>query len=82
MSAKETWSDGLRRSGGDDGVLRRPDRSVDIAAYASIAHRERAAAIASSMLLAVRFIREAWATAVRRSPQQTCAVKACSDSRG
>ena len=30
-------------------VLRLPDGSVDIAAYAKIAHRERAAAIVSSM---------------------------------
>ena len=31
-----------------EGVLRYPDGSVDIAAYAKIAHRERTAAIASS----------------------------------
>jgi len=82
MSAEENWSDRLRRSDCNDGALRHPDCSIDIAAYASIAHRERAAAVAYSMLLVVRFVREAWATiAARRSSRQTCAGKACSDSR-
>jgi len=82
MLAEENWSDGLRRPGSDDGALRRPDHSIDIAAYAAIAHRERAAVVTYSMLLVVRFVREAWATiGAPRSPRQTCAAKACSDSR-
>jgi len=41
-----------------EGVLRHPDGSVDIAAYARLAHRERAAAIASSAGEAMRTVRE------------------------
>ena len=41
-----------------EGVLRHPDGSVDIAAYAKLAHRERAAAIASSARAAIRMVRE------------------------
>ena len=38
-------------------VLRRPDGSVDIAAYAKLAHRERAAAIAASAGEGIRRVR-------------------------
>ena len=41
-----------------EGVLRHPDGSLDIAAYAKLAHRERAAAIAASAREAVRMVRE------------------------
>jgi hypothetical protein len=41
-----------------EGVLRHPDGSLDIAAYAKLAHRERAAAITSSASEAVRMVRE------------------------
>jgi len=41
-----------------DGVLRYPDGSIDIAAYAKLAHRERAAAIAASAREAIRMVRE------------------------
>ncbi|MDP3077318.1 hypothetical protein [Bradyrhizobium sp.] len=41
-----------------EGVRRRPDGSFDIAAYAKLAHRERAAAIASSAGEAMRMARE------------------------
>ena len=41
-----------------EGVLRHPDGSLDIAAYAKLAHRERAAAIASSAREAIRMVRE------------------------
>jgi hypothetical protein len=34
---------------GTEGVLRHPDGCADIAAYAKLAHRERAAAIADSV---------------------------------
>ncbi len=40
------------------GGLRHPDGSLDIAAYAKLAHRERAAAIAASARGAVRMVRE------------------------
>lgn len=43
-----------------EGVLRHPDGSVDIAAYARIAHRERAAAIASSARATIRMVRGIW----------------------
>ena len=41
-----------------EGVLRYPDGSVDIAAYAKLAQRERAAAIAFSAREAMRMVRE------------------------
>ena len=41
-----------------EGVLRRSDGSLDIAVYAKIAHRERAAAIASSARETIRMVRE------------------------
>ena len=40
-----------------EGVLRHPDGSPDIAAYAKLAHRERAAAIASSAREGIRKVR-------------------------
>jgi hypothetical protein len=49
-----------------EGVLRYPDGSVDIAAYAKLAHRERAAAIAASAGEAIRMVRGMlWAIGVR-----------------
>ena len=39
-------------------VLRHPDGSVDIAAYARIAHRERAAALASVARATIGMVRE------------------------
>lgn len=39
-----------------EGVLRHPDGSVDIAACAKLAHRERAAAIASSTRATIRSV--------------------------
>ena len=48
------------------GVLRHPDGSPDIAAYARLAHRERATAIAASAGEAMRMVRE-MATALRAS---------------
>ena len=41
-----------------EGVLRRPDGSPDIAAYAMLAHHERTAAIAASVRGAIRMVRE------------------------
>ena len=43
-----------------EGVLRYPDGSVDIAAYAKMAHRERAAAIAASAREGIRRLRAMW----------------------
>jgi hypothetical protein len=43
-----------------DGVLRYPDGSADIAAYAKLAHRERDAAIAGSARKGIRLVRELW----------------------
>ena len=40
-----------------EGVRRHPDGSVDIAAYAKIAHRERAAAIVSLVRETIRMVR-------------------------
>ena len=61
---------------GVDGALRHPDGSPDIAAYARIAHRERDAAIVSSMVLAVRFIGRAWAAISARNPSRGMGYKA------
>ncbi len=78
MSA-ENWSGSLRDQG-SDAVLRHPDGSIDIGAYAVIAHRERAAAIASSMLSAAGFIHEARA-AITRAILPDKGGKACVDSQ-
>ncbi len=44
--------------GNSEGDLRHPDGSPDIAAYARLAHRERAAAIAASTGAGFRRVRE------------------------
>jgi len=78
MSAVENWSGSPRQPGSGDGVLRHPNGSIDIGVYAAIAHRQRAAAIRSSMLSAVRLIREAWeAITARRAHQQAAVGKPC-----
>jgi hypothetical protein len=78
MSAEENWSGSPRQPGSGDAVLRHPNGSIDIGVYAAIAHRQRAAAISSSVLSAVRMIREAWAAiTVRRSLQHTAVEKRC-----
>ena len=77
MSA-EIWSGGSRQSRGGDAVLRLSNGTIDIGAYAAIAHRQRAAAIASSMLSAVRFIRDAGlGITARRVHKQSAAGKTC-----
>ncbi|WP_156435110.1 hypothetical protein [Bradyrhizobium lablabi] len=78
MSAQEIWKNGSRRFASGDAVLRHPNGSIDIGAYAAIAHRERAAALMSSLWSAVRPIRDVWAAiAVRRAHQRTAAGKPC-----
>jgi hypothetical protein len=78
MSAEKDWSGGRGRPGSGDAVLRHPNGSIDIGVYAAIAHRQRAAAITSSMRSAVRLIREAWAAiTVRRAHQQAAVGKPC-----
>jgi hypothetical protein len=78
MSARETWGDGSTWPGSGNAVLRHPNGSIDIGAYAAIAHRERAAAIASSMLSAIRFMRDAGsAIAARRIRRQRAAGRPC-----
>ena len=74
MSAEENWSGNPRQPGSGDAVLRHPNGSIDIGAYAAIAHRQRAAATSSSMLSAVRMIREAWAAITLRRYLQHPAV--------
>jgi hypothetical protein len=76
MSAQEVWGGGARQPGGADAVLRHPNGSIDIRAYAVIAHRERAAAIVSSMLSAVRFVRDAGAALAVRQ-KRSAAGKPC-----
>ena len=79
MSAEQSWNGGPRWPGSRDDVLRHPNGSIDIGVYAAIAHRQRAAAIAASMLSAVRFMREGWAAiTVRRPLQETAGGKRCS----
>jgi len=78
MSAENNRSEGERRLGRRGAVLRHPNGSIDIGVYAAIAHRQRAAAITSSMLSAVRLIREAWAAiTIRRAHQQAATGKPC-----
>ena len=75
MSVRETWSDSSIWPGSGNAVLRHPNGSIDIGAYAAIAHRERAAAIAASMLSAVRFIRDAGSVIAVRVRRQGAAGK-------
>jgi hypothetical protein len=65
------------------GILRRPGGSIDIPAYAAIAHRQRAAAMASSMLLAVQFLREMWSVIGARATfsEKSVAAKDCAHIR-
>jgi hypothetical protein len=78
MSAQEIWSTGTTWPSSRGAILRHPNGSIDIGAYAAIAHRKRAAAIASSMLSAVRFMRDAGsAIAVRRIHRQRAAGRPC-----
>jgi hypothetical protein len=78
MSAEKNWSGGRGQHGGGDAVLRHPNGSIDIGVYAAIAHRQRAAAMTSSMRSAVRLVREAWAAiTARRAPQQAAVGKPC-----
>jgi len=78
MSAQEIWSQGSRRDGSGDAVMRYPDGSIDIGAYAAIAHRERAAAIIFSMLSAARLVRDTGALiSARRAHKQNAAGTTC-----
>src|SRR5687768_3707363 len=80
MSAEKNWSGGRTWPGSGDAVLRHPNGSIDIGAYVAIAHRQRTAAITSSMLSAVRLIRKAWAAiTVRRPDQQATAGNPAAD---
>ena len=63
---REQKSNGRSRLQEIEGVLRYPDGSVDIAAYAKLAHREREEAIAASARESIRRMREIW-SAVWRS---------------
>jgi hypothetical protein len=60
MSAEIRPSGYLEPAQMRDGVLRRPDGSFDIAAYAAMARRQRSAAAVSSMRAAIQFAWEAW----------------------
>ena len=76
MSAQGVWSGSPR--GSRDAVLRHANGSIDIGAYAAIAHRERAAAIVASMLSAVRFMRDAGlGITAQRVHKQSAAGKSC-----
>ena len=78
MSAQENWRHGQSRDGSGDAVLRYPNGSIDIGAYTAIAHRERAAAIVSSMLLAARLVRDAGAAiSARRAHKQGAVGTTC-----
>jgi hypothetical protein len=78
MPAQQILGTGATRPGTPGAILRHSNGSIDIGAYAAIAHRERAAAIASSMLAAVRFVRDAGsAIAARRIHRQPAAGRPC-----
>jgi hypothetical protein len=66
MSAQKVWGTGTTRPGSRGAILRHPNGSIDIGAYAAIAHRERAVAIASSVLSAVKFMRDTGRAIVAR----------------
>jgi hypothetical protein len=76
MPAQQILGTGATRPGTPGAILRHSNGSIG--AYAAIAHRERAAAIASSMLAAVRFVRDAGsAIAARRIHRQPAAGRPC-----
>ena len=78
MPAQQILGTGATPPGTPGAILRHSNGSIDIGAYAAIAHRERAAAIASSMLAAVRFVRDAGsAIAARRIHRQRAAGRPC-----
>ncbi|MCA6119638.1 hypothetical protein J6524_32910 [Bradyrhizobium sp. WSM 1738] len=77
MSAQVTWGGGPEQPGSGDGVLRHPNGSIDIRAYATIAHRQRAAALASSLVSAVRMAREVWAAITLPRAHRRAAGKPC-----
>ena len=56
MSWEENSNGRAPRAPEFERVLRRPDGSIDIAAYAKIAHRHRAAAIAFSVRETIRTV--------------------------
>jgi hypothetical protein len=56
--SRELNSNGHVPRAHDIGVLRHPDGSPDISAYARLAHRERSAAIVASARAAIRMVRE------------------------
>ncbi len=58
MSMEVNLNDHAPRAQDIEGVLRHPDGSFDCAAYAKLAHRERAAAMAASAGKAIRMVRE------------------------
>ncbi len=60
-----------------DGVLRRPDGSIDIWAYATIAHRQRTDAVLAYTQGAIQFAREAWAAVSARALRSAHSGKGC-----
>jgi len=67
MSAEIRSSGCLEPARSSDGVLRHPDRSIDIPAYAAIARRERTLAILAFMRAVVHFPGEAWSAISARA---------------
>jgi hypothetical protein len=60
MSAEIRPSGCLQPTWISDGVLRHSDRSINIAAYAAIARRQRMAVMQFSIRVVVQFARGAW----------------------
>ena len=64
-----------------DRVLRRPDGSIDIRAYAAIAHRQRTEAVLAYTQGAIQFAREAWSAISERVVRRARPVSGIVQSR-
>ena len=73
---RERWPEPARIG---DGVLRRPDGSINIRAYAAIAHRQRTEAVLAYTQGAIQFAREAWSAISARAvgPARPVSGKGC-----
>ena len=71
---RNRWPEPAPRIG--DRVLRRPDGTIDIRAYAAIAHRERTEAVVAYTQAVVQFAHKAW-SALAVGPARPVAGKGC-----
>jgi hypothetical protein len=73
---RDRWPEAARIG---DRTLRRPDGSIDIRAYAAIAHRQRTEAVQAYTQMVVQSARKAWSaiSALAVGPARPVAGKGC-----